>query len=32
VLPGLLTLASVPFLRRYKAIDDDLSTRVLEPA
>ena len=29
VLPGLLTLASIPFLNRYKAIDDDLSAKVL---
>jgi Na+/melibiose symporter-like transporter len=32
VLPGLLTLASLPFLQRYKEIDDDLSSRVLETA
>jgi Na+/melibiose symporter-like transporter len=32
VLPGLLTLASLPFLQRYKAIDADLSARVLEAA
>ncbi|MFN2539964.1 MAG: MFS transporter [Mycobacteriales bacterium] len=32
VLPGLLTLSSIPFLRRYKAIDEELSARVLEPA
>jgi GPH family glycoside/pentoside/hexuronide:cation symporter len=30
VLPGLLTLASLPFLRRYRGIDDELSARVLE--
>jgi Na+/melibiose symporter-like transporter len=32
VLPGVLTLASIPFLRRYRTIDADLSARVLEPA
>jgi GPH family glycoside/pentoside/hexuronide:cation symporter len=32
ILPGLLTLASLPFLRRYRAIDDDLSARVLADA
>jgi Na+/melibiose symporter-like transporter len=32
VLPGVLTLASLPFLQRYKAVDDDLSARVLETA
>ncbi|MCU1595442.1 MAG: transporter [Frankiales bacterium] len=32
LLPGLLTLASLPFLLRYKAIDDELSVRVLETA
>jgi GPH family glycoside/pentoside/hexuronide:cation symporter len=32
VLPGLLTLASLPFLRRYRGIDDEISARVLEPA
>lgn len=29
VLPGLLTLASLPFLQRYKTIDDELSTKAL---
>jgi Na+/melibiose symporter-like transporter len=31
VLPALLTLASLPLLRRYRHIDDQLSARVLEP-
>jgi len=29
LLPGVLTLASVPFLQRYKAVDDELSARVM---
>jgi Na+/melibiose symporter-like transporter len=29
VLPGLLTLASIPFLRRYKTVDDALSLKAL---
>jgi GPH family glycoside/pentoside/hexuronide:cation symporter len=31
VLPAALTLASLPLLRRYRHIDAELSTRVLEP-
>ncbi len=29
LLPGFLTLVSLPFLQRYKAIDDQLSAKVL---
>jgi GPH family glycoside/pentoside/hexuronide:cation symporter len=32
VLPAVLTLASLPLLRGYRAIDASLSTRELEPA